>query len=146
MDRSAAVALTFAAGAGLAAQAPINAALGRDVGRIEAAAVSFAVGTAVLVAASLVASDRFARLGEHPVAWHYVAGGLLGAAYVTIALSTVRALGSAGMIAVLITGQLSLAAALDHFGLLGLERTSVTPLRLVGLALLVAGVVFVVRR
>ena len=141
-----ALALTFAAGAGLAAQAPINAALGRDVGRIEAAAVSFGVGTIVLLVAAVAASDRFTRLGEHPVWWHYLAGGLLGAAYVTISISTVATLGSAGMIAVLIGGQLSLAAVLDHFGLLGLEKVTVTPLRLVGLALLLAGVALVVRR
>jgi transporter family-2 protein len=45
-----------------------------------------------------------------------------------------------------ITGQLAISVAIDRFGLLGVARTPVGVQRVVGLLLLVAGVVLVVRK
>ena len=45
-----------------------------------------------------------------------------------------------------ITSQLIVAATLDHFGLLGLKRTELTPATVLGFLLLVAGVVLVTAR
>ncbi len=144
MDRNVALALTVAAGMGLAAQAPINAALGRDVGPVAAAAISFSMGTVVLSVAAVVLGGA-GRLGHHPVVWHYLAGGLLGAAYVLTATVTVRSLGAAGMITALVAGQLVAAATIDQLGLLGLDRDPVSLSKLTGLALVATGVVLVTR-
>ncbi|CAA9537228.1 MAG: hypothetical protein AVDCRST_MAG79-1492 [uncultured Thermoleophilia bacterium] len=144
MDRNLALALTVGAGVGLAAQAPILAALGRDVGALAAAAISVSASTLVLwfAAVSLGGVDR---LGAHPVAWHYVAGGLLGAAYVLTATVTVRWLGAAGMITALVAGQLVAAAVIDHLALLGVDRDPASPAKLAGLALVATGVALVTR-
>ncbi len=144
MDRNLALASTVAAGVGLAAQAPINAALGRDVGAVAAAAISFSTGTVVLWAAVVLLGGAD-RLGGHPVPWHYVAGGVLGAAFVLTATVTVRALGAAGMITALVAGQLLAAAAIDHLGLLGVDRDPASPAKLAGLALVAIGVAVVTR-
>jgi transporter family-2 protein len=40
-------------------------------------------------------------------------------------------------------GQLLAAATIDHFGLLGVAQHTLTPLRLVGIAMLVGGVALV---
>ena len=74
MDRGTAAALTIAVG--FALQAPINSALGGDIGALPAAAVSFADGTVVLVALALTVGGGLGRIGAHPVWWHYVAGGV----------------------------------------------------------------------
>jgi bacterial/archaeal transporter family-2 protein len=58
----------------------------------------------------------------------------------------VRALGASGLTAVVIAGQLAISVAIDRFGLLGVERQAVGVQRVVGLLLLAAGVVLVVRR
>ena len=58
MDRGTAIALTLAVGAGFAMQAPINSALGRDIGPIPAATVSFAAGTVALVVVALTVRRR----------------------------------------------------------------------------------------
>jgi bacterial/archaeal transporter family-2 protein len=92
MDRGTAIALTLAVGAGFAMQAPINAALGRDIGPIPAATVSFAAGTVMLFVIALIFGGGFGRIGAHPVWWHYLAGGLLGAATVAVTLQTVSTL------------------------------------------------------
>jgi bacterial/archaeal transporter family-2 protein len=143
MDRGTAVALTIAVGAGFAMQAPINSALGRDIGAIPAAAVSFAVGTVTLILLALVVGGGFDRLGAHPAWWRYVAGGLIGAAVVSVTLVAVRSLGARAMIGCLLTGQLAMAAIIDQFGLLGVTEQPLTLVRTIGLAMLAGGVALV---
>ena len=144
MDRGTAIALTLAVGAGFAMQAPINSALGRDIGPIPAATVSFAAGTVALALVAVAFGGGFGRIGAHPVAWHYVAGGLIGAAVVAVTLVAVRSLGARGMIACLLTGQLAMAAIIDQFGLLGVSQQPLTLARGIGLVLLGAGVALVI--
>jgi transporter family-2 protein len=146
VDRSAAVGLTAVAGGLIALQAPVNSTLGRAVGTLQAAFVSFAIGTAALLVLAALARGGLGAIadGRH-VAWYSLAGGVLGAAYVTTALVTVRSLGAGGVTAATIAGQLATAVVVDHFGLLGVERQPVTALRLVGIALLAGGVFLVVR-
>jgi transporter family-2 protein len=146
MDRGAAVALTAVVGGFIALQAPINATLGQRVGSFQAAFLSFAIGTALL---ALIAALARGGLGQLPDArglpWYYLTGGLLGAAYVTTVLVTVRALGAGAVVAATIAGQLSASVALDHFGLLGVERQPITLGRMLGVALLALGVYLIVR-
>src|SRR5437867_2221382 len=99
MDRGLAVVLTAAVGGLIALQAPINSLLGHRAGTVPAAVVSFAVGTAALVAIALL-SGGLGSVGEaFSVPWYYLLGGLLGAAYVTCVLVTVRSLGAGGVTA-----------------------------------------------
>jgi transporter family-2 protein len=144
VDRPTAIALTLAVGAGFAMQAPINSALGRDIGPLQAAVVSFVAGLIVLIVLALAFGGGFGRIGDHPVWWHYVAGGVLGAAVVAVTLVSVRTLGSRAMIACLLTGQLAMAAIIDQFGLLGVNQQPLTLTRTIGLVLLGAGVALVI--
>lgn len=146
MDRGVALVLTAAVGGLVALQAPINAQLGRTVGSWQAAAVSFTFGTVLLVAIVLVAGGGFGGVGEAPgLPWYYLTGGVLGAAYVTTVLVTVRSLGAGGVVAATIAGQLAMAVVVDQLGILGVEKQPVTALRLVGIALLAAGAFLVIR-
>lgn len=146
-ERLLALLVMVIAGGLVAMQAPINSALGRAIGSFQAAAWSFVVGlTALLFLAAL--NGGFGGLGRaRELEWyHLVGGGLIGATYVTSVLVMIRALGAGGVTAATIAGQLTMAVALDHFGLLGLERNPVTAGRLVGVALLVAGTLLIIRR
>ncbi|HEY1284950.1 MAG TPA: DMT family transporter [Solirubrobacterales bacterium] len=145
MDRGLAVFLTAGAGGLIALQAPINAGLGRATGSLPAALVSFGVGTLAL-AAIVVLSGQAGGLGStFEVSWYYLLGGLLGAAYVANALVAVTAIGAGGVAAATITGQLLASVAIDRLGLFGLEQVSLSPERVIGVALLLAGTVLVVR-
>jgi len=146
MDRSAAVVLTAVVGGGIALQAPINSFLGRHVGTFQAAFVSFAVGTlALLVIASLSKGGLggLRYIGEPR--WYYLAGGLLGVAYVSTALVTVRTLGAGGVTAATIAGQLTLAVVIDQLGILHVAQKPITLARIAGIVLLAAGVFLTVR-
>jgi transporter family-2 protein len=134
------------AGGLIALQAPINSMLGRSVGTFTAASVSFTVGTLALVAITLIVGEGFGRVGEaRNLAPYYLAGGILGAVYVTTALVAVRALGAGGVTAATITGQLLTAVIVDRLGLLGVTERPLSAQRLIGVALLAAGTFLVVR-
>ena len=146
MDRGLAVALTAFAGGLVALQAPINSMLGKSVGTFAAASVSFVIGTIALVGITVFTGGGFGDVGEaRNLAWYYLTGGLLGACYVTTVLVSVRTLGAGGVTAATIAGQLALSVVVDHFGWLGVERSPVTAVKVVGLALLAAGTYLVVR-
>ncbi len=146
MDRGAAVVLTAVVGGFIALQAPINATLGQRVGSFQAALLSFATGTVLLAAIVALARGGLGQLANaRGLPWYFLTGGLLGAAYVTTVLVTVRTLGAGAVVAATITGQLTASVALDHFGLLGVERQPVSLPRVVGVGLLAAGVYLIVR-
>ncbi|HVE67192.1 MAG TPA: DMT family transporter [Solirubrobacteraceae bacterium] len=146
MDRGAAVLLTAAVGGLIALQAPINSLLGKTVGTWQAAAVSFGIGTLLLAAIVTVAGGGWGELGElRGVPWYYLVGGLLGAAYVTTVLVTVRSLGAGGVTAATIAGQLTLSMVVDQLGILGVDRQPITVERMLGVLLLAAGTYLIVR-
>ncbi|MFL5843729.1 MAG: DMT family transporter [Solirubrobacteraceae bacterium] len=146
MSRSLAVLLTAGVGGLVAIQAPINSQLGKKVGTYQGALVSFTVGTVLLTAIVLVAGGGVAKIGEaRHVAWYYLLGGVLGAAYVSVVLVTVRTLGAGGATAATITGQLTMAVIVDQFGLFNIPRQPITALRVLGVALLAVGVYLIVR-
>jgi bacterial/archaeal transporter family-2 protein len=147
VSRALAVLLGVGAGCLVGMQAPINSRLGKTLGTAQAATFSFLVGTVALL---LLASFWHGGLGNLSrvtnAPWWALVGGLLGAVYVTVALLAVRTLGASGLTAVVITGQLAISVVIDRFGLLGVARQQVGVQRVLGLVLLVAGVLLVVRR
>ena len=64
----------------------------------------------------------------------------------TVALVAVRTLGASGLTAVATTGQLVISVVIDRLGLLGVAKQHIGTGRVLGLVLLVAGVVLVVRK
>ncbi len=145
MDKGVYVVLTALAGGLIALQAPINAGLGRATGSLPAALVSFAIGTLAL-AAIVVLSGQAGGLGSTlDVSWYYLLGGLLGAVYVANALIAVSAIGAGGVAAATIAGQLTASVAIDRLGLFGLDQVALSPERIAGVVLLVAGTVLVIR-
>ena len=146
MDRGAAVLLTAAVGGLIALQAPINSMLGRSVGTWQAAAVSFGIGTVLLAAIVSLAGGGWGPLGEvRGLSWYYLSGGILGAAYVTTVLVTVRSLGAGGVTAATISGQITLSLLVDQLGILGVDRQPITVERVLGVLLLAGGTYLVVR-
>jgi transporter family-2 protein len=140
-----AVMATAAAGGLVAMQAPINSGLGKTIGSLPAASFSFAIGLCALVGITLISGEGFGRLGDVAgLEWYWLIGGLLGAVYVTTVLISVRTLGAGGVTAATIAGQLTLSVIIDQLGILGLAQREITPARMIGVALLAAGVYLVV--
>jgi bacterial/archaeal transporter family-2 protein len=145
MDRGFAVLIMAVVGGCIALQAPINSGLGRSTGSFAAATVSFAVGT-LLLAAIVVVSGKAGGIGEvSHVQWYYLLGGVLGAAYVFSALVLISQIGAGAVAAATVTGQLTTSVVLDQIGFLGLDREPITPTRVAGVFLLLAGTYLIVR-
>lgn len=147
MSRGLAVLLAVAAGGFVGMQAPVNARLARQIGSLQAATVSFLVGTVALLLIAGISSgglSSIAHAGRAP--WWALIGGLLGAFFVLVALLTVRTLGVSGLTAIVVASQLAVAVAIDRFGLFGIAKQHIAAPRVIGLVLLLVGVVLVVRR
>ena len=139
--------LALAAGVLLPVQAGLNAQLRSALGSpIAAAFISFLVGTAALAAVALVfrISFPFSRAWAvtHPVQW---SGGIIGALYVFAAVVLAPKLGAGTLVAAVVAGQMITSLLLDHYGLIGFPVHSLSPVRLIGAALIIAGVVLIQR-
>jgi bacterial/archaeal transporter family-2 protein len=140
------IALLLSAFAGMlvSMQPPINSKLGGAVGTFAAATISFTVGTiALAVVAAFAGNTHLGGLKDVP--WWAFAGGFIGAVFVASSLVTVRTLGAGGVVAATIAGQLTFSLVIDKFGLFGLDAKPISATRVVGVALLAAGVFLAVR-
>ena len=138
--------LGILAGMLIALQAPINAQLARGLGLpVAAAAASFFAGTVVLVAITLVVMQlQGGALNWHvPPLWMFVAGGCLGAAFVTCALVLTPKLGAAATMAFIVSGQLLAGLVLDRLGYFDLAVRELTLGRVAGACLLVIGALLI---
>lgn len=136
------VAAVVLGGTAISLQAPINAALARELGGpVPAAAVSFGVGFVVLLIIALLQGqgEAFLKL-PHVPAWTLF-GGCLGAWYVLTSVWGVSQLGVLTLVAALVLGQMSAAMLIDATGALGVAVREVTPTRIAAAILVMAGLV-----
>ncbi len=127
--------MVLAAGAATSIQAGVNGALGKKVGIIEAAFVSFLVGTVFMFVIFLFArKGNIQNVLEVPK-WQ-LTGGLFGAIYIMIMVNAVPRIGMAAALITLIVGQLTASTVIDHFGLIGDRNIPIDLKRVGGLALM----------
>jgi transporter family-2 protein len=139
--------IALGAGGVIAVQSAVNSRLGRDMDSPALATfTSFAIGTVFVMAYCLIVRAGIppTKVLLHVPVWAWF-GGVLGAFYVAAVIITTPKLGVGTMAGFTVAGQMVMAVILDHFGLLGLERHPISPGRLLGVALLIAGV-FLLKR
>lgn len=138
--------LVFIAGAMVALQAPTNAMLAKAGGSaVLAALISFAVGTAALLAVWLMSGNRPGTSAFAGLPWYAWIGGLYGAVFVAVAAYAAPKIGVASLITIGIAGQIAMALLLDHIGAMGLPRDQISIGRVLGALLVLVGVVLVRR-
>ena len=131
-------------GAATALQAPTNARMMTAVGSpVNAAFVSFAVGTAALGILAVLLQTRPDMAASRALPWYAWVGGLYGAIFVVAAAWGVPRLGVATTIILMVAGQLLLSLILDHFGAMGMPRQPISLGRVAGVGLVIAGVLMV---
>lgn len=141
------MALAFAAGFVLTIQVGLNAAVRTTLQSAGAAAfVNFGVGLIALfgwlIVTRVPVPDRSTIAAVPGWAWF---GGCLGAFYVVVATVAGPRLGAATLLALTVLGQLAASLLVDHYGWLGFPQHSVNLPRVLGCALLLAGVWLVSR-
>jgi transporter family-2 protein len=133
-------------GAATALQAPTNAKMMTAVGSpVNAAFVSFAVGTAALGILAVILQTRPDMAASRALPWYAWVGGLYGAIFVVAAAWGVPKLGVATTITLMVAGQLLLSLVLDHFGVMDVPKQPMNLGRIAGVALVLVGVLLVRR-
>jgi len=142
--------IIFVAGAGLPMQAALNNRLGKEFGSpFWGSLFSFCIGT-VSVLLFVVISRATAPVGgfgavASRLPWWLWLGGVIGAVFVSVAAMYAGRVRLDVFSAVVIAGQLVASVVLDHYGILVPERHPVSAMRLVGIALLIAGIMLIRR-
>ncbi len=139
---------TLGAGALLHVQLGMNATVRLATGHVLwAALANFTIGSLVLWALALALRLPFPAAATWAAmpAWVWVAGAL-GALYVVPSSALAGVLGGALLVALVVCGQTLAALAIDHHGWLGFPVRPADPQRLLGAALVLAGVVLLARR
>jgi transporter family-2 protein len=142
-----AVALAVLAGLAGSVQVAVMGRFGSRIGVVEALTFATGVQLAFSLAILLVSRGGTGGLGGafRAPAWMWI-GGLMGLTVVfTITFAQPR-IGATATIGILIAGQLVMGAAIDRFGLFGVEQIAISWPRVVGIALLGAGAALSLRR
>jgi len=134
-----------AAGISLIVQQALNANLRAALGSAAwSGFTSYLVGTICMVLLALALRDPVPSAAVAArVPWWAWSGGLFGAIFIALAILLIPKIGAATFVALLVTGQMLAALALDHFGLLGVPVQPATLVRMAGAGFLILGVVLV---
>jgi len=146
MTRLLAVLATLGVGALIAFQPPVNSELGKRTSVVGAVFITTTIAALALAVLALVLGEAGQVRKVPHIPPLYLTGGMMGAVLVSVSLVTVRTLGAGGVVAATVSGQLVVSAILDRYGFLGLDRIGLTPGRLAGFALLLAGTALVTWR
>jgi bacterial/archaeal transporter family-2 protein len=137
--------LAFLGGAVLPLQMGVNGLLRQSLTHpVQTTFVSFTVGSMAVLLACFVMRVPLptAEKLSTPAAWMWF-GGCFGAFYVFTTIATGPRIGAALAVSLAIAGQLVVAALLDHTGTLGFPQHSLSPMKLAGIGLVIAGVLVV---
>jgi bacterial/archaeal transporter family-2 protein len=138
------VLLSLLTGIAIAVQTGVNTQLRLHLGgALPAVFVSFAVGMILIVFALVGARTPFplAQLTRAP--WWMWLGGVLGVFIVSTNIIVAPRLGAALLMSLAIAGQLGAAVVLDHYGAFAFPVHPISLGRVVGSALLIAGVALI---
>ena len=137
---SAAVALSVVAGLAGSVQVAVMGRFGGRIGVLEALAFASALQLLLSLIMLLVVRSGFGGIGNafRTPAWMWL-GGLMGLTVVLAITFAQPRLGATATIGILIAGQLVMGAAIDRYGLFGVERIAISAPRAAGIVLLGIG-------
>jgi transporter family-2 protein len=146
MDKLIWIFLTLLAGAFLPIQAGLNARLGKAADNpVYAAMFSFLVGAFGLILYILLTRQTISWAGVKAAPLSLWAGGLLGAFYVTVIVLAFPRLGPGLTFGLVVAGQMVISLMLEHFNILVANPSPINYMKVLGIALIIAGVVILRR-
>jgi transporter family-2 protein len=138
------IAIGLLGGIAIGLQAPLASAINQRLGILESVFVVHLGGLiAVAVPLLFMGGGRLAQWQTVPP--FALAAGLLGVVVVGSTVLMVPRIGVAAAIVLIITGQLFMAATIDHFALFGVLEKPLSVQRVTGLGLVLLGVWWTLR-
>ena len=140
--------LALGVGIAMAFQTAINSQLREHLhSPLQAALLSFTVGTIVLALMVFFQSAEKPSVAELAnIPWLLWIGGCLGVYAISMSIYTAPKLGFLTFSGLVIFGQLVISMLLDHFGLLGTDKTPINWQRLFGSIIIFVGVLLTLQR
>ncbi|WP_293265701.1 DMT family transporter [Neptunomonas sp.] len=139
--------IMFVAGLGIPLMAALNGGLGAKLqSPALAATILFIVGLAVSVTYLFAVEGVSTGLYKANIPWYLYFGGFFVMFYILSITSVAPHFGISNAVSFVLLGQLVAMSFIDHYGLVGALQYSLTPKRLIGLALMGVGVFMVVGR
>lgn len=137
--------LAVGAGCSFVMQQAVNANLREALDSAAwAGFVSYLGGTICMLLLAILMRDALPSAASMARStWWAWSGGLFGAIYIAISILLVPRIGTMSFVALLVAGQMLCSLIFDHYGLFGVPEHSIDIGRILGAALLVAGVVLV---
>lgn len=132
-------------GVSLASQAGVNSQLRTALATpIQAAFLSFLIGTIVLGAIVLVQNEKWFSVSEaHHIPWWAWLGGLFGAFNIAMSIYLAPKVGAVALAVSVVCGQVVASIFYDQYGLMGYPKIEVSLNRIIGAVFLVVGVIMV---
>ena len=133
----------------IAIQAGCNATLEKSLQNpVLSAFLSFCAGTAALLLAfgihAAITRTPMPRAAQwSSVPWWGWVGGALGAIYILCMVLTAEKVGSGIFVGLTVTATIVASLAMDHYGLLGFKQHTAGPGRILGGALMIAGMLLI---
>jgi len=124
----------------------MNGEVARQLSSVmNAALVSFAVGTVALLVIVLAQRDLPTLQGLRGITWWHWSSGLLGVFLIATAAFAAPRVGASLFMALLLAEQLLMALVLDHYGWAGYRQASISLSKVGGIVLVFLGV-WLIRR
>ena len=138
--------ITLLIGAILPVQAILNTRLGRQIGGpLMGSLMSFFIGTVCLLILNLAVNyssvTQIKPSATGP--WYLWLGGLIGAVYVGYITWINQQQGMALTFSLVVAGQIFISLIIDHYGLMGSAIRTITLEKIIGAALIIAGLVLI---
>lgn len=135
------------AGANIAFQAVVNTQLRVYLGSpLRSSLTSYLVGLITCIVAVLATRQSLIIVDPAlPSHWWLWTGGIYGVVYLVIVVWLIPRIGSAATFALVVAGQMIATLVFDQIGLFGIATRTIDPLKIVGVALLVVGVILIRR-
>lgn len=134
--------LAICAGLGITLQTTLNGQLAKGVGgdSVAAALFSFTAGALCLGVFSLMRGGIVTSLAAIPAQpWWSLLGGLLGASALLSYVVLAPKIGLSALLGLAIAGQITSSLVIDHLGLMGAVERPVSPVKLGGSLVMLAG-------
>lgn len=126
-------------GVAAAVQAHFMGLMDRSLGTRESVFITYAFGGLAVALAMLYWRGGNLRLWQQ-APWYSLTSGALGLIVVATIAYTVPRVGLSRAFVVIVAAQFTIAALIDHFGLLGATPRPLDPSRLLGIGVTIAGV------
>lgn len=142
------IALVIAAlsGIAMAVQGSLNTTLGEHIGLLAGTFLVHVIGSifALLLLVIGVDSGKWDMLAKVP--WYAYLGGIIGVGIVYGVVASISKVGVANATTAIIVGQVSMACAIDHFGLFGLDTVPFNIWKGLGMILMATSAWLLLRR